>query len=208
VTGGNVSFYNQTGTTPILPTPVVGVLGVIEDVATRVPSGFRTDAALVYLLGDTRDDFGGSEWADCLHGFLGGRPPALDFVRERLLADVLIACARDGLIDSARALVEGGLAQALVASALRGDCGVRIELPVDLDPFVALFAESAGRAVVSVLRGHEARFSEMCATHGLPAARIGVLDVLTPSVEVEGQFSISLRELRAAWTRPLPSHFE
>ncbi|HEY7010948.1 MAG TPA: phosphoribosylformylglycinamidine synthase subunit PurL, partial [Jatrophihabitantaceae bacterium] len=76
VTGGNVSFYNQTGTTPILPTPVVGVLGVIEDVATRVPVGFRTDAARVYLLGDTRDEFGGSEWADCVHGFLGGHPPA------------------------------------------------------------------------------------------------------------------------------------
>jgi phosphoribosylformylglycinamidine synthase len=207
VTGGNVSFYNQTGTTPILPTPVVGVLGVIDDVAARVPVGFRTDAARVYLLGDTRDEFGGSEWADCVHGFLGGHPPSLDFVRERLLADVLIDAARDGLIDSARALADGGLAQALVESTLRNDCGVRVELPGGLDPFVALFAESAARAIVSVRRSDEARFAELCAERGLPAVRIGVLDVLTPALDVRGQFAVPLRRLRQVWTAVLPGRF-
>src|SRR6185312_7732244 len=78
VTGGNVSFYNQTGHTPILPTPVIGVLGVIDDVARRVPSGFVNDNAQIFLLGDTRDEFGGSAWADAVHGFLGGLPPRVD----------------------------------------------------------------------------------------------------------------------------------
>ncbi len=78
VTGGNVSFYNQTGTTAILPTPVVGVLGVIDDVTRRTPMALRGDGALLYLLGDTRDEFGGSEWAHVVHGFLGGRPPTVD----------------------------------------------------------------------------------------------------------------------------------
>ena len=123
------------------------------------------------------------------------------------IADVLIDGAREGVIASAHDLSEGGLAQALVESALRGDSGVRIVLPEGIDPFVALFSESAGRAVVSVPRNEEARFAEFCAGRGLPAARIGAIDVLTPSLEVQDQFTIPLRELRAAWTSTLPDRF-
>jgi phosphoribosylformylglycinamidine synthase len=207
VTGGNVSFYNQTGTTAILPTVVIGVLGVIDDVTRRTPQGFSGDGALIYLLGDTRDEFGGSEW-HAMHGFLGGRPPAVDFAREKLLAGVLISASREGLIDSAHDLSEGGLAQALVESCLRGDTGARITLPEGSDPFVALFSESTGRAIVSVARGDESDFIGLCATRGLPHTRIGVIDLLVPELDVQGQFRISLRELRAAWTRTLPSRFE
>ncbi|MDT4925599.1 MAG: phosphoribosylformylglycinamidine synthase subunit PurL [Pseudonocardiales bacterium] len=207
VTGGNVSFYNQTGTTAILPTAVIGVLGVIDDVTRRTPQGFSGDGALIYLLGDTRDEFGGSEW-HAMHGFLGGRPPAVDFAREKLLAGVLISASREGLIDSAHDLSEGGLAQALVESCLRGDTGARITLPEGSDPFVALFSESTGRAIVSVARGDESDFIGLCATRGLPHTRIGVIDLLVPELDVQGQFRISLRELRAAWTRTLPSRFE
>ncbi|TAM84855.1 MAG: phosphoribosylformylglycinamidine synthase subunit PurL [Jatrophihabitans sp.] len=203
VTGGNVSFYNQTGTTPILPTPVVGVLGVIDDVTRRIPEGFRTDGAPIYLLGDTRDEFGGSEWMAVVHGFLGGRPPRVDLRRERLLADVLLAASRDGIVDSAHDLSEGGLAQALAESCLRNSFGARIELPAGADPFVALFSESTGRVLVSVLHAHEERFTALCREFGLPHARIGVVDVLTPQLEVSGQFAAPLRELRAAWTAPL-----
>jgi phosphoribosylformylglycinamidine synthase subunit PurL len=207
VTGGNVSFYNQTGAIPILPTPVIGMLGIIDDVSRRVPQGFRSDGALVYLLGDTRDEFGGSQWAYEVHGFLGGRPPAVDLERERLLADVLIAASRAGLIDSAHDLSEGGLAQALVESCLRRDAGVRVTLPDDTDPFVALFSESTGRAIVSVARSDPAGFTELCAERGLPCTQIGVVDVLTPSLDVHHQFSLPLRELRARWTATIAQRF-
>jgi phosphoribosylformylglycinamidine synthase len=208
VTGGNVSFYNQTGTTAIHPTPVIGVLGVIDDVTRRIPSGFRTDGALVYLLGDTRDEFGGSEWAHAIHGFLGGLPPRVDFDRERLLADILINSSRDGLIDSAHDLSEGGLAQTIVEACLRNDAGARVVLPEDADPFVTLFSESRARAVVSVPRSEEVRFTDMCTARGLPAQRIGVIDLLVPELDVQGQFRIPLRELREAWTSTLPRRFE
>jgi phosphoribosylformylglycinamidine synthase II len=207
VTGGNVSFYNQTGTTAILPTAVIGVLGVIDDVASRTTHGFHADRSLIYLLGDTRDEFGGSEW-HAIHGFLGGRPPVVDFAREQLLAGVLIDASRDGLIDSAHDLAEGGLAQAVVESCLRGDVGARIVLPEGADPFVALFSESTGRAIVSVPRTEEIRFAELCAARGLPVHRIGVIDLLVPEIEVEGRFRISLRELRTAWSSTLPRRFE
>jgi phosphoribosylformylglycinamidine synthase II len=207
VTGGNVSFYNQTGTTAILPTAVIGVLGVIDDVARRTPHAFRSDRAFIYLLGDTRDEFGGSEW-HAIHGFLGGRPPVVDLAREQVLAGVLIGAARDGLIDSAHDLAEGGLAQALVESCLHGDVGARIALPEGSDPFVALFSESAGRAIVSLQRGQEAAFTALCAANGLPHQRIGQVDLLVPELDVAGLFRASLRELRAAWSSTLPRRFE
>jgi phosphoribosylformylglycinamidine synthase len=208
VTGGNVSFYNQTGNAAILPTPVIGVLGVIDDVTRRTPQGFTGDGSLVYLLGDTTDEFGGSEWAYVTHGFLGGRPPKVDLAREKVLADILIASSRDGLIDSAHDLAEGGLAQALVEACLRTNTGVRIVLPEDADPFVFLFSESTGRAVVSVPRSEEVRFTDMCKARGLPAARIGVVDVLETKLDVQGVFSVPLRELRAVWSATLPSQFD
>jgi phosphoribosylformylglycinamidine synthase len=208
VTGGNVSFYNQTGTTPILPTPVIGVLGVIDDVTRRIRSDFHVDASLIYLLGDTRDEFGGSEWAWAMHGFLGGRPPLVDFARERALADLLIAAGAARLIDSAHDLSEGGLAQALVEACVRGDSGAHVDLPDGLDPFVALFSESTGRAIITVARGVERAFTELCAQHGVPHARIGVTDRLDTTLEVRDRCRVSLRELRSAWTRPLPDRFE
>ncbi|HKR50613.1 MAG TPA: phosphoribosylformylglycinamidine synthase subunit PurL, partial [Pseudonocardiaceae bacterium] len=114
VTGGNVSFYNQTGDTAILPTPIIGVLGVIDDVRRRIRTGFGGPGDEVWLLGDTRDEFGGSEWAHEVHGHLGGRPPAVDLAREQALAEVLAAASRDDLVSGAHDLSDGGLAQALV----------------------------------------------------------------------------------------------
>ena len=207
VTGGNVSFYNQTGNTAILPTPVVGVLGVIDDVNRRMPMALRGDGSQLYLLGDTSDEFGGSEWAHVLHGFLGGKPPKVDLERERLLADVLITAARDGLITAAHDLSDGGLFVAVAESCLRGEAGVRLIVPEGVDPFVFLFSESAGRAIVVVPRAAAERFSAGCTERGLPALRIGVLDVLEAAIEVPGQFRLPVSELRMAWSATLPALF-
>ena len=208
VTGGNVSFYNQTGTSAILPTPVIGVLGVIDDVARRTRQAFRTDGARVYLLGETREEFGGSEWANAIHGFLGGSPPVVDFDRERLLAGVLIDAARERLVDSAHDLAEGGLAQALVESCLHGDAGIHLVLPEDADPFVALFSESAGRAIVSVTRSQDTRFTDLCSARGLPHTRIGVVNLLDGQLDVQRHFAIPLRELRSVWSATIRQHFD
>ncbi|WP_404815268.1 phosphoribosylformylglycinamidine synthase subunit PurL [Streptomyces thermolineatus] len=203
VTGGNVSLYNQTGETAIHPTPVVGVLGVIDDVARRTPMAFAEQGQLVYLLGDTREELGGSAWSQVVHDHLGGLPPAVDLERERLLAEILIAGSRDGMIDAAHDLSDGGLVQALVESCLKGGLGARIVVPDATDPFVFLFSESAGRAIVSVPRSEELRFTDMCGARGLPATRIGVVD--GDALEVQGQFSIPLAELRQAHEALIPS---
>ena len=176
VTGGNVSFYNQTGDVAIHPTPVVGVLGVIDDVARRTPMAWGPDGDLIYVLGETRDEFGGSEWAHVVHSHLGGMPPHLDLEAERQLGQILVAGSRDGMFTAAHDVSDGGLAVALVEMALRSDVGARCWVPDGLDPFVFLLSESATRAVVVVARSEELRFTEMCAARGFPATRIGVVD--------------------------------
>ena len=208
VTGGNVSFYNQTGATPILPTPVVGVLGVIDDVRRRIPTGFGTEPGeTLILLGETRDEFDGSIWSQVVHDHLGGTPPAVDLERERLLADILTAASRDGLVSAAHDLSEGGLAQAVVEGALAGETGCRILLPEGADPFVWLFSESSGRVLVAVPRTEETRFTGMLDARQMPWTRIGVVDQGSDSVEIQDQFSIPLAELRETFEATLPALF-
>ncbi|MDX2850060.1 MULTISPECIES: phosphoribosylformylglycinamidine synthase subunit PurL [Streptomycetaceae] len=203
VTGGNVSLYNQTGDVAIHPTPVVAVLGVIDDVTRRTPVAFKDQGQLLYLLGDTKEELGGSAWSQAVHDHLGGLPPAVDLEREKLLGEILISASRDGMVDAAHDLSDGGLVQAVVESCLRGGNGARLVVPDGLDPFVFLFSESAGRAVVSVPRSEELRFTDMCGARGLPATRIGVVD--GDAVELQGEFSIGLDELRTAHEDTIPA---
>lgn len=203
VTGGNVSLYNQTGERAIHPTPVVAVLGVIDDVARRTPMAFAEEGQLLYLLGDTDEEFGGSAWSGTIHGHLGGLPPKVDLDREILLGEILISASRDGMIDAAHDLSDGGLIQAVTESCLRGGTGARLIVPDGLDAFTLLFSESAGRAVVAVPRSEELRFTDMCGARGLPATRIGVVD--GQEVEVQGEFTIGLDELRTAHEATIPA---
>ncbi|MDD6791310.1 MAG: AIR synthase related protein, partial [Thermobifida fusca] len=207
VTGGNVSFYNQTGSTAINPTPVIGVLGVIDDVHKRVTSAFSAEGeSVVFLLGETRLELGGSAWADVIHGHLGGRPPQIDLDAEAALGRVLIDGAAAELLVSAHDLSDGGLAVALAESCLRG--GVGCEVDLGDDAFTALFSESAARAVVSVRPEHETALVDLCAKHGVPVRRLGTVggSALT-MVHRTGRISIEVAELRDAYESTLPALF-
>jgi phosphoribosylformylglycinamidine synthase subunit PurL len=199
VTGGNVSLYNQTGETAILPTPVVAVLGVIDDVTRRTPSAFVAPGEELFLLGETREELSGSEWAHVVHGHLGGLPPQVDLSAERALAALLADAV--GVVTSAHDLSEGGLAQALAEAALGADVGVTVTLPGD--PFLDLFAESAGRAIVTVTEADTERLRDLAARHDVPLTPLGRTG--GPDLAVEGQFAVPLMELRAAWSATLPT---
>jgi phosphoribosylformylglycinamidine synthase len=159
---------------------------------------FGADGEAIWLLGDTLDELGGSEWALVAHGHLGGLPPRVDLMRERKVAEILVAASRDGLLTAAHDVSSGGLAQTLVEMALRSDRGARVMLPEGVDPFVALFSESAGRAVLVIPRSEEVRFNDMCTARGVPVSRIGVVDSTLDSLEFQGLFDASLSQLRAA----------
>ncbi|WP_437582875.1 phosphoribosylformylglycinamidine synthase subunit PurL [Paramicrobacterium sp. CJ85] len=215
VTGGNVSFYNQTGDTPIFPTPVVGVLGVIDDVARRVPSGWQDEGDNIYLLGTTRTELSGSAWAGTVHGHLGGRPPAVDLQREKDLAALLHAASQQGLLASAHDLSDGGLAQALAESVLRFGVGARVWLGEimerdGVDAASALFSESTGRVIVSIPREDDVKFRGLCEGRGYPVLRIGVTDGKAPAdvaLDVQDVYTLSLDELRQTHREPLRSRF-
>jgi phosphoribosylformylglycinamidine synthase II len=211
VTGGNVSFYNQTGTTAIHPTPVIGVLGVHDDVRRRLAIGFPAGGASMVLLGQTEPEFGGSAWAHVLHGHLGGEPPEPDLAAELRLAALLAQACANGALEAAHDLSDGGLALALAESCLRGGTGCQVRLPAagrdgnPVDPFTWLFSESAARAVVAVEKGQEGAFAELCAAHEVPHTVIGRTG--GDELVVENLFSIPLAELAAAHEKTLPAIF-
>jgi len=216
VTGGNVSFYNQTGDVAIHPTPVVGVLGVIDDVDRRTPMAWDEDGELIYVLGDTRDELAGSEWAHAIHNHLGGLPPALDLGKEKTLAEILVAGSRDGMLSAAHDVSDGGIAQTIAEMAMRSGKGARLWIPDNFDPFVFLWSESATRAVVVVARSEEMRFTEMCNARSFTAIRVGVVDSELGSIgdqvlqldNVYGEtLSVSISSLHAASEATLPALF-
>jgi phosphoribosylformylglycinamidine synthase len=208
VTGGNVSFYNQTGTQPIHPTPVVGVLGVLDNVATRVPIGFANEGEAIYLLGETREELSGSEWAHVTHAHLGGSPPVVDLAAEMRLAGLLGAAAKAGLLSAAHDLSDGGLAQTLVEACLRRGFGASVTLPEgELSPFVQLFSESAGRALVAVRAGREAEFAALAEQRGVGCTVLGAVRGANTTLSVDGLFDIPLDELREVHTATLPRLF-
>jgi phosphoribosylformylglycinamidine synthase len=212
VTGGNVSFYNQTGDVAIYPTPVVGVLGVIDNVARRIPSGWQDDGNNIYLLGTTKDELDGSAWAETIHQHLGGKPPVVELASEKKLADLIHGAAIQGMIEAAHDISEGGLAIAVVEAALRFNVGARIWLDEllerdELDLTAALFSESQARVIVSVGREDDVKFQSLCEARGVPVLRIGVTDKASGSIEIKDLATFELNEVREGWAKTLPELF-
>ena len=212
VTGGNVSFYNQSGENQIHPTPVVGVLGVIDDVDRRIPSGWQDEGQLLYLLGTTRDELDGSAWADVIHDHLGGVPPEVDLAVEKRLAGLMSNAALEGLVSAAHDLSEGGLAAAVAEGALRFGVGARVVLSElmerdRVDATAALFSETGGRMLVAVPREEDVKFVGMCDARGIPVTRIGVTDAESRAIEFQDLFTVPLAELREAHRSTIRERF-
>jgi phosphoribosylformylglycinamidine synthase len=203
VTGGNVSFYNESAGSSIWPTPVIGMVGLLEDHRLALPSGFARAGDLVYVLGETLPELGGSEYAEVVLGRVSGRPPALDLERERALQRLLVEGATLDILSSAHDCGDGGLGVALVEAAIAGSVGFAATLPGDLPTHVATFAESASRAVVSVDAGRVERVEELAAALGVPLVRVG--ETGGPRVVIDGVVETTVDELTAVYEGALPA---
>lgn len=190
VTGGNVSLFNETDGKAIHPTPVIGMVGVIDDVAHLTGHAFREAGDAILQLGDNTDEMGGSEYLYRFHGGLvAGRPPSVDLLAERSLQQAVLAMIHTGLVHSAHDCAEGGLAVALVESALgEGDepLGVDVELPDALPAPALFFGEAQGRVVVSCAEADVDRLLEVAADHGVPARRIGSVAPASAGLRIRG----------------------
>ena len=204
VSGGNVSFYNQTGSEAILPTPVVGVLGVIDDVRESVRNKLGTVSGTeeLYLLGQTFDEFGGSIWQQVSGAGLSGLPPQVDLANEEKLMEFF---QQPGVVSAAHDVSEGGVAQAIAELTIYSNKGVSLDVSgVHDDVFTALFSESASRVVVAATDG--AAVVRRAQELGIPVVKIGET-IDEPVVRVEGQFEVPVAELTRAWTETLPRLF-
>ncbi|GAA3522464.1 phosphoribosylformylglycinamidine synthase subunit PurL [Corynebacterium pilbarense] len=206
VSGGNVSFYNQTGETPILPTPVVGVLGVMEDVEKAIPHALPSadEQYTLFLLGETKDEFGGSVWQDISGAGLAGLPPQVDLANEARLAEFFAGNAAG--IAAAHDLSEGGLSQAVFELLLGSDKGAELNLEgVHADAFTALFSESASRVLVAVTSDRAEAAVERATSAGIPVTVLG--ETTNDGVlHVAGE-EVQMLELAGAWAATMPSHF-
>ena len=222
ITGGNVSLYNETDGSAIYPTPIIGVVGLIEDASRTLARAFRREGTDIVLLGEGFGELGGSEYLKSLHGLVRGEAPRLDLERERALIALLGKAAAAGLLLSAHDCSDGGLAVTLAECAFdTGGVGFDVDVPAAivtegqdggssrLDAVRTLFGESASRAVVSVTPEHREALLSLASQLGVPAAAIGRTGGSQIRIGVAGQAAIDcvVSEAEQIWSSALSKHF-
>jgi phosphoribosylformylglycinamidine synthase len=202
VVSGNVSFYNETDGRAIPPTPTVGMVGLLEDVEKRVRMPFRLEGDILALLGETRDELGGSEFLRVIRGRDEGPCPEVDLAAEKRLIDLLATLAEEGRLASGHDVADGGLAVALAECAMTSGLGVEVALPSGLRPSAALFGETTARALVSFAPGEEGTVRESAGRLGVPFRVLGRVggDRLRISLENRALLGESVASLNAIWT--------
>lgn len=206
VIGGNVSLYNENAKGAIYPTPVIGMVGLVDDVDHITTQSFKNEGDVILLLGETKAELGGSEFQKLLHGVTEGRPPALDLEVERKLQQGLLSSIRKGFVASAHDLSEGGLAAALAESCISGSLGAEVELTTALRADIALFSESQSRVIVSVKPENKEALKQELRSYGVPVQEIGKVGGQHLSIRVNGQSAVasSVEELQSVWKDAIP----
>lgn len=206
VVSGNVSFYNESNGEAIKPSPIVGAVGVLDDAASYIPAHFQQEGSLIFLLGDTNRDFGGSEVQQLIEGSIYGRPPALDLDTEKNLHSLLAAAAREQLFLSAHDLSEGGLAAALLECSLSSGIGFKLELQEDADPGVLLFSETPSRVLVTLLPESVPVLRELCARYNISLTALG--ETGGENLDFGGYHTLDLAGAKAVFDRRLEELLE
>ncbi|GKU84518.1 phosphoribosylformylglycinamidine synthase subunit PurL [Niallia sp. NCCP-28] len=201
VIGGNVSLYNETNGTAIYPTPVIGMVGLIKDIDHITTQAFKNAGDLIYLLGETKEEFGGSELQKMVEGSISGKAPVLDLEKEKACQSMVLEAIRAGVVESAHDLAEGGFAVA-AAESLFGSKGLGADIQVDGTPAAALFSETQSRFLLSVKPENKAKFEQL-----VSAQLIGEV-TNTATLTISQGEDILINEqvdlLEAAWRGAIP----
>jgi phosphoribosylformylglycinamidine synthase II len=216
ITGGNVSLYNETDGRAIYPTPVLGVVGLIEDSSMVLGRSFKDAGDRIIVLGGTRHELGGSEYLKVIQRTVAGMPPEVDLQAEKALQRLLIAAAREGLLRSAHDCAEGGLGVALAECSFgTGGIGLTVDVPAIDAPDAwalssTLFSESASRAIVSVKAEHVRMVMARAKELAVPAREIGTTGTSRINVSIEGRsvIDMSVGDAETIWDSALGKFFK
>jgi phosphoribosylformylglycinamidine synthase len=214
VTGGNVSFYNETDGRGIHPTPVIGMVGLVEDSRHVTTQWFKQEDRVIVLLGETADDLGASCYAVAMLGGVVGGLPTLDLQLERRVQDACLKIIRAGLVESAHDCSDGGLAVAIAESCFstyrRDAVGCQVELKGETSAAALLFAETPSRIVLSAVAGNVDQIIELAAEHNIAAVAIGRTGGGRLVIDVNGERAVdrSVGEVESAWRGMLPGMLE
>ena len=204
VVSGNVSLYNESERGNIHPTPVIGMIGLIEDYAQRLEPGLKEAGDFVLLIGSTRNELGGTEYLKQIRGIVAGPPPAIDLAAERSVQEFILAAASAGLLRSAHDVADGGMLVALAECCLWGGVGVRcpeMRPDGDLRLDAAFFGESQARFIVSAGSRAMPELQTLARRHHVELALLGMAG--GDALDFEGQLSVTLDSLRAAYEHAL-----
>ncbi|SHF17314.1 phosphoribosylformylglycinamidine synthase subunit II [Seinonella peptonophila] len=207
IVGGNVSLYNESGDQAIYPTPVVGMVGLIEQRAHITTQTWKGAGEQIYLLGETLAELGGSELQYVVTGQVSGQPPVLDLEKEKSLQTGLLAMIRQGIVTAAHDLAEGGIALALAESCMDSGLGAEITLSSPHSHVTALFSESQSRVLVSVKKSDMEKLEQLAAKYQIPCTRIGeVIEQEKLLIEVNGEEVIgrSIPDIKQLWEGAIP----
>lgn len=206
VIGGNVSLYNENAKGAIYPTPVVGMVGLVHDTDHITTQGFKAEGDVIFLVGETKAELGGSEFQAVVHGVSEGRPPELDLNVEKKLLNGVLGAIQSGLVQSAHDLAEGGLAVALAESSISGGLGAQINVETSLRSDHALFSETQSRILLSAAPDKASALEAHLRGLGVPVAILGTVEGTRLTVEVNGQPALNeaVASLKQIWEDVIP----
>nr|WP_040949702.1 phosphoribosylformylglycinamidine synthase subunit PurL [Gorillibacterium massiliense] len=206
VIGGNVSLYNENAKGAIYPTPVVGMVGLVHDIDHLMTQDFKAEGDVIFLLGETKAELGGSELQYAVHGCTEGRPPQLDLETERTLQQAVLGAIQNGLVRSAHDLSEGGLAAAVAESGFGAGLGATVNVETALRPDIALFSESQSRILLTAAPEQADALRAYIVERNVPVQAIGTVGGKELAVSVNGKPAIhqNVKELKAVWKDAIP----
>lgn len=207
VTGGNVSFHNESQNRAIFPTPTIGMLGVIDDLSKAMQAGFRREGDAIYLLGNDRQELGGSEYLKQVHSMVAGKPPVIDIDEEIRLQKAILELIKNSIVNSAHDSSEGGLAVCLAEKAIISDDNLGAAVNLGSEPTAGLFfGESNSRIVVSLSPDKEAELERICSASNVPFRKIG--SVVKDRFTVEGCIDTTVTAIRSIWESAIPERMK
>ncbi|MGC8900445.1 MAG: phosphoribosylformylglycinamidine synthase subunit PurL [bacterium] len=201
VVSGNVSFYNETEGRSIYPTPVIGMVGLIDDIRNKITPGFKDDGDMIILLGETLDECGGSEYLKLVTGRIYGRPPDVSPYNQKRLVELILAMNKLHIVKSASDCSEGGLAVTIAQCAITGNRGAKLNIKWHYRPDIELFSESQHRVIITSSEKHIDKVREMARNYGVPSQVIGI--VKGRHLSVDKLFSVSIETLKDVYNKGL-----